>query len=239
MYTVTRTGRIADIVRDMGALVHSTVPLVTAKALTFTAQAAQRSIKADMARTFAGGATAYTLNSMRVDTATPQKLAARVAVKDQSTNGGTLPQDYLFPEVFGGARKEKRFERALRYAGIMAAGERAVVARGQAVDAHGNMPRGELARIIAAAKGASAPRRSARSKAAAPRALKKPYVQLRGRGVAGIWKRDAAGLHAVMIFVAKPPSYRKRLDFAAIAAATAAADFEPTFRRLLAKATAR
>lgn len=44
--------------------------------------------------------------------------AVRVAVKDAARNKATLPEDYLPPAVLGGPCKEKRFERAMRYAGV-------------------------------------------------------------------------------------------------------------------------
>ena len=39
----------------------------------------------------------------------------------------------------------------------------------------------------------------------------------------------------MLVFVTKPPSFTKRLDFEAIARETAQREFEPTFRRLMAK----
>ena len=100
------------------------VPQVVAKALTFTVQKAQSAVVGQMPKVFAGGATRYTLQATRIEPATAQDLSARLAVKDRTSNNGTLPEDFLFPQVFGGARKEKRFERAMRYAGLLQGRER-------------------------------------------------------------------------------------------------------------------
>lgn len=242
MLTVNRSGRYAgDIAAEMRAVVRVQQPRITAQALTFTSQRAQADIVAEMPRVFEGGATRYTLGATRVEPATPEKLSARVAVKDQTTNNGTLPEDYLFPQVFGGARKEKRFERAMRYAGLLQGRERAVLGEGAPVDAFGNLKRGEIQRILTATRSAFDPYQrksdSARSRANAKKA---PYFAARIGKTMGVWKRigKQGEIEPILIFVTKPPSYTPRLDFEGIAQRAAQRDFEPIFKRLLRKAGA-
>lgn len=241
MYTINRTGRSArDVGAEMRAVVSTQVPLVLAKALTFTTQKAQQDIVAEMPKVFAGGATRYTLGSTRVVSAKPDSLVARVAVKDETTNNGTVPEDYLFPQVFGGARKEKRFERAMRYAGLLQGRERAVLGQGAPVDAYGNLKRGEIQRILTATRSAFDPYQrkttSARSRRNARRA---PYFAARIGKTMGVWKRigSEGEIEPILVFITKPPTYRRRLDFEGIARATAQREFQPTFDRLLRKAT--
>jgi hypothetical protein len=257
MYTVIRPNRTAaDLAADVRSVVRDQVPKITAKALTFTAQKAQADIVAAMPRVFEGGASAYTRNSTRIEPATVATLSARVAVKDRTTNNGTLPEDYLFPEVFGGARKEKRFERAMRYAGVLQPGTFTVLGRDvprSLLDAQGNLKGSELARLMSATRtsfdGTQRKTGSARSRRNQRNA---PYfvgglddVRLvggevnvrKGRMQPGVYRREGRGkILPVLIFVKKRPTYRTRLDFDGIAQATAQREFEPTFRRLLAAA---
>lgn len=240
MYTVSRSTRSASTAAvELRALVGQAVPTVVAKALTFTVQKAQSAIAAEMSSVFKGGATPYTLKSTRIETATAQDLSARVAVKDRSTSNGTLPEDYLFPEVFGGPRKEKRFERAMRFAGLLQGRERAVLGEGAPVDSFGNLKRGEIQRILTATRSAFEPGQRKTASAKSKRNAKKaPYFAARIGKTMGVWKRigKQGEIEPILIFVTKQPSYTKRLDFEGVARATAQREFEPTFRRLLAAA---
>lgn len=241
MYTVSRTGNPTRMAAEIRALPGVAVPLVAAKALTFTAQKAQQGILAEMTRTFKGGATRYTLNSTRIETATPDKLAARVAVKDITSGSGNLPEDYLFPQVYAGARKEKRFERALRYAGILASGERAMPGQDATLDAFGNMSNSEIKKILTATRSAGDVYRRAGAKRAvgSTRAGKtNGYFAGQVGKTRGVWKAEGKGaartVSPILIFVTKRPTYTGRLDFEEIARTVALREFEPTFRRLLA-----
>lgn len=241
MYTVSRSTRSASTAAvELRALVGQAVPTVVAKALTFTVQKAQSALVAEMSSLFKGGATPYTLKSTRIETATAQDLSARVAVKDRTTSNGTLPEDYLFPQVFGGPRKEKRFERAMRYAGLLQGRERAVLGDGAPLDSFGNLKKGEIQRVLTATRSAFEPGQRKTGSAKSKRNAKKaPYFAARIGPTWGVWKRigKQGEIEPILIFVTKQPAYTKRLDFEGIARATAAREFEPTFRRLLAAST--
>lgn len=241
MYTVTRSALSAgQAAVELRALVGQAVPKIVAKALTFTVQKAQADIVAEMPRVFAGGATRYTLQSTRIEPATEQALTARVAVKDRTSNNGTLPEDFLFPSVFGGPRKEKRFERNMRYAGLLQGRERAVPGQGAPLDAYGNLKRGEMQRILTATRSAFDPYQNKTGSAKSKRSAKKaPYFAARINKTWGVWKRigTQGEIEPILIFVTKAPTYARRLDFEGLARATAAREFEPTFRRLLDKAS--
>ena len=240
MLTVTRTGSAASISADIRQLVDVRVPVAVAKALTFTAQKAQASILAEMQQAFAGGPTAYTRNSTRIVPASPAKLEARVAVKDQTTNGGNLPEDYLFPQVYGGARKEKRFERLLRFSGLLQPNERAVLGDLAPRDARGNYAVGQLRTLLRSVQGAR--REGAGGKqlgSKATRVRRDVFVGTPGKpgSLPGIYRRvrkaDGVALQPLLVFVKKQPRYTQRLDFEGIARATALREFPATFQRLL------
>lgn len=244
MLNVTRTGSASGIAADMRLVVGVRVPTVAAKALTFTAQRAQAGILRAMGNVFEGGATAYTLGSTRIEPASASKLSARVAVKDRTTNSGTLPENYLFPQVFGGQRREKRFERALRYGGLLRAGERAVLGEKAKRNAQGNQDVSELRALLAAVAGTKRGDGPAKGRTATKRASKRlgnVFVGTPGGGgQAGVYRRIGKGrastLEPLLVFVTKKPTFRKRLDFEGIAQAEAQREFPAIFNRLLAKA---
>ena len=55
-----------------------------------------------------------------------------------------------------------------------------------------------------------------------------------GTGPRGIWQRVGSGARPILIFV-KRPTYRRRFDFYGVANRVAQAEFEPLFRRALAR----
>jgi hypothetical protein len=243
MYTIQRTGSATAAAGQLRDLVGKQVPLIVAKALTFTAQKGQESVLAEMKRTFQGGASPYTLGSTRIVPATPQNLAAQVAVKNITTRGGTLPETYLFPEVFGGTRHEKRFEKALRFAGLLNPGERAVTSiYFDQVDAQGNIPAATLRNILRdlqvlqkGGKTLAAPRRKKGASGAKVGYFAGPVGK---KGARGVWRREGRTIEPVLIFTSKQPTYRSRLNFEGTVAEAAQEFFEPIFQRLLAKAQA-
>jgi hypothetical protein len=260
MYSVSKSpasARTAAV--EIRALVGTKVPLVTAKALTFIAQGAQREIVRTMPQVFEGGATAYTLNATRIEPASVQRLVARVAVKDRSSNNGTLPEDYLLPQVDGGRRKEKRFERNLRYAGVLGPGQRAVLGRSvpaNLLTAQGNLKRGEIQRILTATRTTFDPaQRKSSSARSRKNARNAPYfvggldqvsivggelAVTKGAMAPGIYRRQPdGGILPILVFVRKAPSYRPRLPFEDIARRVAEREFPSTFTRLLAAAARR
>ena len=192
--------------------------------------------------------TRYTLNSLRVVPAKRDDLRARVYVKDDAPNNGTRPEDYLLPQVDGGTRREKRFERAMRYRGLLPNGWRAVPATGAPLDAYGNLRRGEIQRILTATRttvtGYQDKSTSARSLANAKNAPYfgvAPFTQRMVGGESrispsrlkpGIYKRTSKrGIRPVLIFTNKSPSYRSRLDFDGVAARVANEHFAAEFNR--------
>ena len=132
--TATRSGRLDAVVAQMRDIPARVIPYAANGALNIVGKRAREDIRAEMPRVF-DRPNAYTLNSLRVIESNRETLTVRISVKDDATRNGTRPEDYLLPNVFGGGRKEKRFERNLRYAGILAEGWRAVPATGAKLDA--------------------------------------------------------------------------------------------------------
>lgn len=92
--------------------------------------------------------TPYTLNSVFLRRATKNDLRAVVWLKDQGGEG-TPADRYLLPQIKGGVRLLKKFELALRQAGLLPDGMIAVPGSGAKLDQYGNMSRGQIVQILA------------------------------------------------------------------------------------------
>lgn len=210
----------AALLRDVPAGV---LPYAAATALTRTARDGQKAIVDAMPRVF-DKPTRYTLNATRLVPATKDNLVATVAVKDQGTSGGTRPESYLLPEAEGGKRTEKRFEKALRYQGVLARGRYVVPGQAAKLDASGNVSAATSRQVLEALKGMRA-KGSMGKRGAKGRKLKNdlfvgtPQVgsgagrRDRDNRPEGIYRREGKRLRLLFVFTSQAPTYRKRLDF--------------------------
>lgn len=249
--------------------------------------AAVRSMQTDLDRP-----TPYALNALRVKTATgdasaagirsipnPQDaydsklvesgfLAAEVFLKDGSgiTNNGTPGVNFLGPQVDGGDRHIKRFEKSLQAKGSMPLGWQAVPAAGARLDAYGNVSRGQIIQILSQvgaeltagynrsivgpldqSKGALAKRRRALGRAGGQ------YVAIpaqRGRLKPGIYLATGQDFGAklgygrtgklvpVFIFV-KATTYKPRWDFYGVVTGVAAERLGANLEAAVAASAAR
>lgn len=95
--------------------------------------ATRTALPEEMRRVFASPVP-YTLNSLRIEPASKDKLVARVLVKNQPTGSGIAQEKLLEPEVQGGTRARKRSEQAMGYQGVLSAGNYAMPGHGMALD---------------------------------------------------------------------------------------------------------
>jgi hypothetical protein len=247
--TAKRSGSaVADVLRDIRGIPAGVIPYAAAVAMTRVAKiAATKDLPAEMRRVF-DRPVRWTLNSVRVVPATKDTLSARIFVKDDAPRNGTRPEDYLLPQVEGGGRKEKRFERAMRYAGLLPAGWRAIPGDAAPLDGYGNLKRGEIQRILTATRTAFDPyQRKTNSKRSRRNARNAPYFGVRPfTGVItggdkfslkpshitpGVYRRVGASIKPVLIFTKTQPTYRRRLDFSAVSERTTRQNFQVEFDR--------
>lgn len=115
-----------DRVRDtLNKLSGPQARVAYAKAINDTAFQVRREMQADMARSF-DRVTPFIQKSPKVFMATADKLSASIAPtldnRNRPSTGGAVgvdPQDVLQAQEFGGRRRDKRSEVALRRAGIL------------------------------------------------------------------------------------------------------------------------
>lgn len=197
----------------------------TAVALTRTAGDGKRAVEAALP-TVIDRPTPYTMGGFRLWPATKIKLVAEVDFRD-SFGKGSHARDYLAPQVFGGERKLKAFERSIQRVGLLPAGMAAVPGAAAKMDAYGNMARGQIVQIMSylrafgeqgyraniTAKRKASMNAGTRSKRGMAFFVGRPGG---GRKPLGIWLREDFGqlgssIKPVVLFV-KTPTYRKRLD---------------------------
>jgi len=186
--------------------------------VAFRIRAEQRSA---MGRVF-DRPTRLTLNAVLVNKATKRKGSAQVFIRDEASKG-TPPSKYLKPAVFGSTRNEKRFERALRYAGLLPAGYYVVPGEGARLNKHGNITAGTYTKILSQVKASFDPMQNATGSArsSAKRGGTKGYFVGKVEGTLGVWQRVGykrrRSVRPILIFVRNKPDYRKRFPFYKIA----------------------
>ena len=244
MLKISHSGAsIADVIASVRGVHSNLVPYAAATALTRTAKhAATVELPAEMRSVFTSP-TAYTLNSLRIEPASKDKLSARVMVKNQA--GGVAPENFLQPEVEGGARKHKRAEAAMRYAGVLRAGQFAMPGKGIDLDANGNVKGADVRTILTALKSIRAVsstgtklRKGGKLKndlfVGKPRGGNRPDGIWRREGGSGQGKKEGYGrIRPLFIFTSQAPQYGKRLDFTGVVQRVALDRFRPEFEKAM------
>lgn len=217
------------------------IPFAAALTLTRTAQKVEQRLVSEM-RTIFDRPTPWTLKSLRVFPATKERLVARVWMRDSADKAAPATK-WLSPEIYGGARKDKRTEVMLKYKGLLPEGSFVVPGAGAQLDRYGNISRGQLTKALSGVHGftqqgydanATSSKRS-RAKGNARRY----FVMYDGdRQPIGIAERTGKGsekLAMILAFVSKP-SYSKRFQFDAIASREADEQLPIQWRLAIAQA---
>ncbi|MFD2754280.1 hypothetical protein [Comamonas terrae] len=241
MLNISRKGQSpADMAASMRGVPARLIPYATATALTRIAKQAQtEDLPREMRKVF-DNPTSYTLNALRIEPATKDKLVARVLVKTKDMTSGNAQESYLLPEVEGGARSSKRMENALRYAGVLGAAQFVVPGAAARLDANGNVRGADIRTILAALKGlraVSATRSRSGQKLRKGRRLANDLFVGKPRGgdrPDGIWRREGKRLQPLFIFTNQAPSYRPRLDFDGVVQRVALERFPAQFAKAVA-----
>lgn len=251
-----------------------------ATALTRTAVQVREKVKAAMS-TSLDKPTPYTLRQLKYVAASAKKPVAAVgfgvvAISDQMGNliryqdlgaSETPAGKYLNPQIAGGSRRDKRFEKALRAVGVLPSGWLAVPGERAKVDQYGNQSIGEIKQILSwfdAAELVAGSRqnmrqagRDKRIKGTRRTAGFEYFVSLPGgtrtfqrangntgskKMQPGIYRRTSTGfgsrIEPVVIFV-NSANYRKRFDFYAVASAEGKRILPTELQRAVAESAAR
>lgn len=121
------------------------IPYATSLAINSTAKDVQEGLVNEMKSVF-DRPTRWTLNSLMVEFANKQNQTAVIRFKDDSA-GGRSAEKYLTPEILGGYRNVKGFEKVLKRLG-MPDGTEAVPASRFILDRYGNFSKSSVNKII-------------------------------------------------------------------------------------------
>lgn len=248
MLVISIKDNIAEMMKVLSDAQRDQLPFATAKALTQTAKDVQARLTREMSSVF-DRPTPYTINSLRTKPATKSNLSAYVWFKDDAGKG-TPATKYLLPEVIGGDRHLKRFERALNRLYILPAGMMIVPGAGCPLDAYGNISRGEIVKVMAYFQAFGEQGYRANTTALKRQKMKsgtknrhgEEYFVIRQSSKnlhPGIWKRVGTGygksIKPIFIFVTKP-HYKTRLRFADISNEVTQKELPINFKLAMAEA---
>jgi len=199
-----------------------------AMAATKTGQRVKVALQEEMRKVF-DRPSSYTIGAVGLVRATKDNLSARIVIKENGGKG-TPAWKYLGPQIHGGDRGHKRFEKALQSRGILPRNMFAVPGGAARMDGFGNMSRGQIVQILsdlgAFAENGYRANRSHRRKA-------EYFAIPKGQGLTpGIYRRIETGgkviFRPVLIFIRRP-RYTKRLRWYEVAAEVSAEHFEAEF----------
>ncbi|ORE94114.1 hypothetical protein ATO13_08571 [Stappia sp. 22II-S9-Z10] len=230
------TSNSAKVRQGVRNLVSSQVPFATALALTAAAKDARTAVRKEMRSVF-DQPTPYTLSSLQVTPADKRDLTAVLWFKDYDRG----INHYLVPQVSGGPRPAKLFERRLASAGLITGSQRLVPARSYPRDRYGNMPRAVYQRILSniQAQGDAYQNTTAKSR---KRNRKRAQYFFAGADTGltpGVYERKFGDRDIKAVFVVTDgTNYSVRLRFKPVARATIERTLPRHFYRAMRKAIA-
>lgn len=217
----------------------SEIPLALAQTLTFTAERVATDLTDTMARVF-DRPTRFTMNSIYKTSATPKRLFAQVKLKDEAPKG-TPAAKYLQPQIEGGARRQKRFERKLYFKGMISANQYLVPGDDARLNSFGNITAGQYTKALSNLGGQTDWSQNTGTTARSTRKQRRSgrqYFWMPGVGV--FWRQGKRSLRSFLILASKP-NYEKRFDFFGVAEKSVAnhlpEQLERSINRVLRKAS--
>jgi hypothetical protein len=123
------------------------IPFATSLAINKTAQKVKLKEEKEIVDVF-DRPTSFTKNSLFIKPSNKNNLTALVKLKDFSFKG-TSAAKYLQAQIAGGERRLKRYELALRSAGILPSGYFTVPGQAANIDQYGNIARSQIVQLLA------------------------------------------------------------------------------------------
>ena len=232
---------LANLPQFLGSLdAHARqVRYALAVALTRTAKFVQAEESAETQRVFKAPVP-WTINSPYTKPATKQNLSAEVGIKDDAAKG-TPAKKYLQAEIFGGARRQKRSERALATAFPGLGNGYWVPGPGVTLNAYGNVPGPTMVSILADVRAfgevgylANRTKRSVKRNPGyrGARYFVPPPGSPLDKRARGVWMRKGGKVMPALVWV-KTAAYRSRFDFYGLGERTTRARFPIEFEAAL------
>jgi hypothetical protein len=227
--------------REIASVFDRPTPFISRSPVYFKAGLAGRSVRVPGAFDISGKGLSVQLSSDRIE--------AVVDLSGEGNKQGVSPDQVLYAQIHGGARRHKRHEVALQRVGILPAGMGIVPGDAAKLDQFGNMSSGQIVQIIAWFSGFGEQgykeNMTDKTRTAKGRDNKRTGIrgfqyfalqQKRGKLLPGVYQRIDTGFGSavkpVMIFV-RMPQYKRRFDFYGVTRKAAEAKFAQSFPRYL------
>lgn len=229
--------------RSLSDVARKQLPYATMLALNETVKGGRLAVQKEMDRVF-DRPTPYAKRGVVYDRATRQNMRAAVVVTGDRTKGALPATAFLGPQIQGGRRTHKAFERQLIDRGLMARGEVATPAERTPLDRYGNITQGFLNRVMADLKidyrgaGATRVRSDASLKRNKNYRSARYFVPKRGSHLfPGVWQRSPKddSVFPVILFV-RSAGYRVRLHLETVVERHVAATIDDNFATAFAHA---
>lgn len=223
------------LLHRLGRLRLKAIPYAVAMAMTWTAQAAAKAFRGELAEKL-DNPTPLTLGAARFRPANKAKTEYDVYVRDEASKGNP-PSKYLLALIKGGYRRNKGTENALRRKGILPPGWQVQPGEDAPLNQYGNLSGGKYVQILSALKamretGYTA-NRTARSQQRRAKSLVDYFVlySIKTKTPTGVYTRKGKrGVAQILAFTPKRAKYEKLLDFVGVVNRTFRATFDGHFR---------
>jgi len=151
-------------------------------------------------------------------------IESRLEFKEFGAGKGTPAWKYLQFQIEGGARRHKRYEKALILRGLMKSSEYTVPAPGVKLNRYGNISAGQIEKMLSnlgaaeVTAGFTANASDSKRSKSKRRRMGQYFIPPEGSNLTrGVYWRRGKILKPFLLIVPRPPQYKKRLDWFEIA----------------------
>lgn len=191
------------------ALAGDQFPFALSKALNDAAFQARGVHQDEIKRVF-DRPTPFTVRGVLYTKSTKRKLVSKTFLRDEGVIYPAGPAAYLHPNITGGERPQKRFERRLSTQNILPKGWVTVPGTAERLNQYGNLTRGRITQILGDVNAFSEEGFNKATPGA--RGMFVVRAGSRGRLAPGVWLRQRKKVRPVMLFVPHA-RYRPQYDF--------------------------
>lgn len=215
------TEGLKDVLKWLDDKQKDKVPDAAMKAVNATAKLAQKAVQEEMKKVF-DRPTPYTLRSVWIEKAIKERLSAEVYIFNEWAGKGTSPIKYLWPEVEGGRRDQKPFEKLLSNIGVIGKNQFLMPWKAR-LNQYGNVSPGVIQQVLS---GLQAGRDASQDSplpgegykgTRANRTVAKRYFTTKNFGNVVIWEvSEKTGKRTPLFVSTNRATYKRRLRFAEI-----------------------
>lgn len=226
---------IAEVSARMDEVARDQIPFAMALALTWTAKDALAAEKRTIQQVF-DRPTPFSVNAFQLIPATKEHLVA--SVQQKFASGTSHPRNWFNPQVMGGSRKHKAFEKHLIASGAMPANLFAVPSRACPKDAYGNVRGSVIMQILSDLGSQMVDRWQNASARSRRRNRRERFYLLKASNTPLAIAINKNGRPVIYFNYVRSPTYRKRFPFYEVGHSVGEAVSVSNFRRAFATAMA-